>query len=408
MLVKRVTGGDGADDHEHHQREHEAEVAAGRSAQEPLEPGLPDRRPTASGAAGCRLRCGADGRSARGLIAHAAVPFMTRSSTPCSSIWFGGYGAQHAAVGDDEHGVGEAEHLLDLARDDDDGVAGCGEAADEGVDLGAGADVDASRRLVEQQHPRAVHEPAREQDLLLVAAREGRSRPSGSAGRSSSASICSRAALRSARSSRKPAFANRDERRERDVDEDRLLEHQALALALLGREADAGVDCGDAPSRAQALAADLDGARRSRCARRTRSRGSRIVRSRRGPASPTTSPARTVKLTSSKTPAQRRGPRPRARPGRPSGTGRPGGKTFATVRPVMSRISSGVGVSATGSPLAIAAAVLEHRDAVADLADLFEPVGDVDDGDALRRSAPARRGRGSSPLRCRARPTARP
>ena len=54
-------------------------------------------------------------------------------------------------------------------------------------------------------------------------------------------------------------------------------------------------------------------------------------------------------------------------------------------RPVISRMSSAVGVSATARPLAIAAAVLEHGDAVADLADLLEPVRDVDDGDARRR-----------------------
>ena len=89
---------------------------------------------------------------AGGLLAHAAVPFMTRSSTPCSSISVAGVVVEDAAVGDDEHAVGEAEHLLDLARDDDDRGAGVGEPTDEGVDLGAGADVDAAGGLVEQQH----------------------------------------------------------------------------------------------------------------------------------------------------------------------------------------------------------------------------------------------------------------
>ena len=40
------------------------------------------------------------------------------------------------------------------------------------VDLGLGADVDAARRLVEDQHPRAHGQPLAEHDLLLVAARE--------------------------------------------------------------------------------------------------------------------------------------------------------------------------------------------------------------------------------------------
>ena len=165
---------------------------------------------------------------------------MTRSSTPCSSISVAGVVVEDAAVGDDEHAVGEAEHLLDLARHHDDRGAGVGEAADEGVDLGAGADVDAAGRLVEQQHPGAVHEPAGEHDLLLVAAGEGAGGAVGVgrpqlegldllAGHRALAALVEHAAAREA-----------GEGRERDVLEDRLLEEQALALALLGREPDAG------------------------------------------------------------------------------------------------------------------------------------------------------------------------
>ena len=46
------------------------------------------------------------------------------------------------------------------------------ELGDQPVDLGLGADVDAARGLVEQQHPALAQQPAREHDLLLVAARE--------------------------------------------------------------------------------------------------------------------------------------------------------------------------------------------------------------------------------------------
>ena len=49
---------------------------------------------------------------------------------------------------------------------------GLGEVADDPVDLGLRRDVDAARRLVEQQHAALVQQPAREHDLLLVAARE--------------------------------------------------------------------------------------------------------------------------------------------------------------------------------------------------------------------------------------------
>ena len=54
-----------------------------------------------------------------------------------------------------------------------------GEVGDQGVDLGAGADVDAAGGLVEQQDPAAVHQPAREEHLLLVAAGEGAARAVG-------------------------------------------------------------------------------------------------------------------------------------------------------------------------------------------------------------------------------------
>ena len=74
-----------------------------------------------------------------------------------------------------------------------DGVAGGGELVDEGVDLGLGADVDAARRLVEDQDRAARRQPLRQHDLLLVAAGERRRRrveaaaPSASAARSTAA-----------------------------------------------------------------------------------------------------------------------------------------------------------------------------------------------------------------------------
>ena len=80
---------------------------------------------------------------------------------------------QDLAVPDDEDAVGEPEDLLDLAGHDDDGDAVVGEPTDEGVDLGAGADVDAAGGLVEQQDAAAAQQPPGEHDLLLVAAGEG-------------------------------------------------------------------------------------------------------------------------------------------------------------------------------------------------------------------------------------------
>ena len=60
--------------------------------------------------------------------------------------------------------------LRELGRDHHDAEPRGGQLADHAVDLGLGADVDAARRLVEQQHPAAAQQPAREHDLLLVAA----------------------------------------------------------------------------------------------------------------------------------------------------------------------------------------------------------------------------------------------
>src|ERR1700681_77129 len=69
-----------------------------------------------------------------------------------------------------QHAVREAEELGKLRRDEDDAQAPGHEAADQVVDLARGADVDAARRLVEQQDARPAQQPAAENHLLLVAA----------------------------------------------------------------------------------------------------------------------------------------------------------------------------------------------------------------------------------------------
>ena len=68
--------------------------------------------------------------------------------------------------------MGEAEQLGQLGRDQEDGEAVGGERANQPVDLGLGADVDALRRLVEDEEARLRRQPAGERDLLLVAAGE--------------------------------------------------------------------------------------------------------------------------------------------------------------------------------------------------------------------------------------------
>ena len=96
----------------------------------------------------------------RGLLGrpdtHAASPLMMMSSTWCSSSWSAWASCSTSPSPDHEDAVGQAEHLLDLAGHDDDGDPVVGEPADEGVDLGAGADVDTAGGLVEQEDPAAA------------------------------------------------------------------------------------------------------------------------------------------------------------------------------------------------------------------------------------------------------------
>ena len=61
---------------------------------------------------------------------------------------------------------GSSDEIIRIAR------PSRGQLAHQPVDLGLGADVDALRRLVEDQHARLRRQPAGQRDLLLVAAGE--------------------------------------------------------------------------------------------------------------------------------------------------------------------------------------------------------------------------------------------
>ena len=76
------------------------------------------------------------------------------------------------ALAHDEHAVAEHEHLGQVRRDDDDANSLGRELADDRMHLGFGADVDAARRLVENQDRRVGVEPLAQHDLLLIAARK--------------------------------------------------------------------------------------------------------------------------------------------------------------------------------------------------------------------------------------------
>src|SRR5581483_7113413 len=78
----------------------------------------------------------------------------------------------HRAAAHHADAIAHADDFGQVARDQQHGEAVLREAADDLVDLALRADVDALRRLVEDQQPRPGREPPREGNLLLVAARE--------------------------------------------------------------------------------------------------------------------------------------------------------------------------------------------------------------------------------------------
>ncbi len=108
--------------------------------------------------------------------AHAAPPLA--SVTPvasCEHLLLGRTGGQLAgepAVAHHEDPVGHADHLGQLAGDHQDADAVGGEGAHQLVDAVLGADVDAAGGLVHQHDLRRRGEPPGEHDLLLVAAGE--------------------------------------------------------------------------------------------------------------------------------------------------------------------------------------------------------------------------------------------
>src|SRR5690348_9405433 len=75
-----------------------------------------------------------------------------------------------AALMHDGDAVADADHLLHVAGNHQDRHARIGEIAEHFIDLVLGADVDAPRRLVEDEDPRPHRQPLGENDLLLIAA----------------------------------------------------------------------------------------------------------------------------------------------------------------------------------------------------------------------------------------------
>ena len=76
------------------------------------------------------------------------------------------------AAEDDDRPVADELDLLELGGVEEDRRAGLRQLAQQSVDLALGADVDAAGRVEAEHRPDAAGDPARDGDLLLVAARQ--------------------------------------------------------------------------------------------------------------------------------------------------------------------------------------------------------------------------------------------
>ena len=101
-----------------------------------------------------RLNCVADGKLEHIVLAELAAIKESRNR----------------ALVHHRDAVADPDDLLHVARNHQDRDAGVGKAAQHVVDLLFGPDVDAARRLVEDQDLRPHREPFGEHDFLLVAA----------------------------------------------------------------------------------------------------------------------------------------------------------------------------------------------------------------------------------------------
>ena len=114
-----------------------------------------------------------------------------------------------------------------------------GQAEDELIDFLLGSDVDAARRLVEQQNPRIGRQPFADDDLLLVAARKRRHDliDAGAAHREPFDHVGGERGF--AGEGAKAEARERADRRQRDIVANRSRRDAGPRLAILGHQRDA-------------------------------------------------------------------------------------------------------------------------------------------------------------------------
>src|SRR5918992_1616478 len=169
--------------------------------------------------------------------------------------------AGEASLVHDQHAVRHREHLRQLARDQQDRQPPGRQAGDDAVPLALRPDVDPAGRLAEDQDLRVGREPLRDHDLLLVAARERADGDLQAGGpdlepvREVGGDLALTPAID------EPEAREPPQERQRGVVLDRHLEHEALVLAVLGNEGEAGLHrCARRPDpHGGAVAPDLAG-----------------------------------------------------------------------------------------------------------------------------------------------------
>ena len=280
--------------------------------------------------------------------------------------------------------MADRDEFVEFGGGDEQRQALRAKVADQVDDFRVRADVDAARRLVEDQHARA-RRPARAPGSLSADCRRRAGRPA-----------CPRPASRSPASRSFRARAAPARARDRRRSQPRLLckastmfsrtvssRDDAFALAILGAERHA-VAKRSPRARARRPRCRRCGFRRCRgAARRTPAWRFRFGPSRAGPRGPTTSPARSSMSNGAMT---RRRPTPFA-----DEIGSPFDSRVAQRRPLLGALEfvpdhhrhelAATGISAI-APDADAAAVAQHGDPVGDLIDLIEEMGDEDDREA--------------------------
>src|SRR5712691_711684 len=150
--------------------------------------------------------------------------------------------AGQAAFAQDENTVAQGDQFRQLTGGDDQAQAVAAEEVDQLVEFGLRADIDAARRIVQQQNFRLRAQPARDDAFLLVAAAEAgdrRLRP-GRLHRQTDDRLLGRGPLAAAGD--QPQRAHFVERADRDVVAHRLMREQPQPFAVFGDQSHSGGD----------------------------------------------------------------------------------------------------------------------------------------------------------------------